>query len=206
MLSMDHAHCRNEDCRVGAEPLESGRKIAENCRLAPGCIAANHYAERDPIVPTVQKSALVFYSSSAMYALVSDIESYPQFLPWCRSTEILSRDGEMLQARIEMLKGGVHKSFTTRNWLRRDEMIEMHLLQGPFLRLDGFWRFHALRSDACKVSLEMSFEFSNNMLRLAIEPVFTQIGNSLVDSFCKRAVELYGRPKNITRGSRLRKT
>jgi ribosome-associated toxin RatA of RatAB toxin-antitoxin module len=85
-------------------------------------------------------------------------------------------------------------------------MIEMHLLQGPFLRLDGFWRFHALRSDACKVSLEMSFEFSNNMLRLAIELVFTQIGNSLVDSFCKRAVELYGRPKNITRGSRLRKT
>ncbi len=139
-----------------------------------------------------------------MYALVSDIESYPRFLPWCRSTEILSRDGETLQARIEMLKGGVHKSFTTQNRLRRDEMIEMHLLEGPFLRLDGFWRFHALRNDACKVSLDMNFEFSNNVLRMAVGPVFKQIANSLVDSFCKRAVELYGRPQISTRGSRLR--
>ncbi len=142
---------------------------------------------------TVQKSALVFYSAVDMYALVNDIESYPRFLPWCRSTQVLSRNDDEVRARIEMHKGGVHKSFTTRNRLRKDKMIEIRLLEGPFLRLEGFWRFQALRSDACKISLDMEFEFASSLLRMAIGPVFKQITHSLVDAFCKRAVELYGR-------------
>jgi ribosome-associated toxin RatA of RatAB toxin-antitoxin module len=72
-------------------------------------------------------------------------------------------------------------------------MIEIRLLEGPFLRLEGFWRFQPLRSDACKVSLDLEFEFSSQLLQLAIGPVFKQITNSLVDAFCKRAVELYGK-------------
>jgi ribosome-associated toxin RatA of RatAB toxin-antitoxin module len=144
-------------------------------------------------VTTVRKSALVLYSTEEMYSLVSDIESYPSFLPWCRSTQVLSRNGDELRARIEMHKGKVHKSFTTRNRLQKNKMIEIRLLEGPFLRLEGFWHFEALRSDACKVSLHMDFEFSNAVLRLAIGPVFKQITNSLVDAFCRRAVEIYGR-------------
>jgi ribosome-associated toxin RatA of RatAB toxin-antitoxin module len=128
-----------------------------------------------------------------MYSLVSDIESYPAFLPWCRSTQVLSRDGDELRARIEMHKGKVHKSFTTRNRLQKNKMIEIRLLEGPFLRLEGFWHFEALRSDACKVSLYMEFEFSSAVLRLAIGPIFKQIADSLVDAFCRRAVEIYGR-------------
>ena len=141
----------------------------------------------------VHKSALVLYSAAAMYALVNDIESYPRFLPWCRSTQVLSRNDDEVRARIEMHKGGVHKFFTTCNRLQKDKMIEIRLLEGPFLRLEGFWRFQALRSDACKVSLDMEFEFANSLLQMAIGPVFKQITNSLVDAFCKRAVELYGR-------------
>ena len=142
---------------------------------------------------TVQKSALVFYSAVDMYALVNDIESYPRFLPWCRSTQVLSCNDDEVRARIEMHKGGVHKSFTTRNRLQKDKMIEIRLLEGPFLRLEGFWRFQALRSDACKISLDMEFEFASSLLQMAIGPVFKQIIHSLVDAFCKRAVELYGR-------------
>ena len=141
----------------------------------------------------VNKSALVLYSAAEMYELVNDIESYPRFLPWCRSTQVLSRDEDEVRARIEMHKGGVHKSFATCNRLQKDKMIEIRLLEGPFLRLEGFWRFQALRSDACKVSLDLEFEFSSQLIQVAIGPVFKQITNSLVDAFCKRAVELYGR-------------
>jgi len=145
-------------------------------------------------VPTIHKSALVLYSTADMYALVSDIEAYPRFLPWCRTTEILSRHGDELRVRIDMLlKGGVRKTFTTRNRLQPDERIEIHLLDGPFLKLEGLWRFEPLRADACKVSLDMDFEFSSSVLRATIGPVFKQIANSMVDAFCKRAVDLYGR-------------
>lgn len=142
---------------------------------------------------TVKKSALVLYSAANMYALVSDIEAYPQFLPWCRSTHILSRNEDEVRATIEMVKGGVHKSFTTCNRMQRHKMIDIRLLEGPFKRLEGYWRFEPLRADASKISLDMEFEFSNHLLRMAVEPVFKQIANSLVDAFCKRARDLYGK-------------
>ena len=141
---------------------------------------------------TIKKSALVLYSAAEMYALVNDIEAYPQFLPWCRSTHVLMCGEDELRATIEMAKGGVHKSFTTFNRMQKHKMIDIRLLEGPFKRLEGYWRFEPLRADACKVSLDLEFEFSQ-LLRVVIEPVFKQIANSLVDAFCKRAVDLYGK-------------
>lgn len=142
---------------------------------------------------TVNKSALVLYSATEMYRLVEDIEAYPQFLPWCRSSRILSRSADEVRATIEMAKGGIYKSFTTCNRMEPDRAIDIRLLEGPFKRLQGHWRFETLRADASKVSLNMEFEFAGTLLRMAIEPVFKQIANSLVDAFCKRAVELYGK-------------
>ena len=153
---------------------------------------------------TVHRSALLLYPASDIYTLVSDIESYPEFLPWCRSSRILSRDGDELQARLEMLKGGVHKFFTTRNRAEKNQLIEICLLEGPFRRLEGAWRFQPLRHDACKVSLDMDFEFASSVLRAVIGPVFKQIANSLVDAFCQRAAEIYGRPQFHAGGSGLR--
>jgi ribosome-associated toxin RatA of RatAB toxin-antitoxin module len=144
-------------------------------------------------VATVKKSALVMYSAAEMYNLVNDIESYPQFLPWCRSSHIAPCGEEELRATIEMAKGGVHKTFTTSNRMQTHKMIDIRLLEGPFQRLEGYWRFEPLRADACKVSLDMEFEFSNALVRKVVEPVFKQIANSLVDAFCKRAVDLYGK-------------
>ena len=142
---------------------------------------------------TVKKSALILYSAAEMYALVSDIEAYPEFLPWCRSTQVLSRSEDEVRAVIEMVKGRVHKSFSTINRMQHHKMIDIRLLEGPFRRLEGYWRFDPLRVDASKVSLDMEFEFASPLLRMAVEPVFKQIANSLVDAFCKRAVDLYGR-------------
>lgn len=142
---------------------------------------------------TVKKSALVLYSAAEMYALVGDIEAYPRFLPWCRSSRVLSSNDDEVRATIEMVKGGIHKSFTTCNRMQRHKMIDIRLLEGPFKRLEGYWRFEPLRANASKVSLDMEFEFANHLLRMAVEPVFKQIANSLVDAFCKRAVDLYGK-------------
>jgi len=72
-------------------------------------------------------------------------------------------------------------------------MIEMRLIKGPFKHLNGFWRFDALKDEsACKISLDLDFEFENRLLALAVGPVFSQIANSMVDAFCKRAMEVYG--------------
>ena len=142
---------------------------------------------------SISKSALVPYSPAEMFALVEDIEAYPQFLPWCSEARVLERSADEVRATIALSKGGVDKAFTTCNRIQQGKMIEMRLVEGPFRHLEGFWRFAPLGSDGCKVSLDMEFEFASRMLDLVVGPVFSQVANSLVDSFQQRAVEVYGK-------------
>lgn len=140
----------------------------------------------------ISRNALVPYSTEEMYRLVDDIESYPDFLPWCRSTKVISRDENEVKASIEIARGALNKSFTTLNRLQHNKIIEMRLVSGPFKHLQGFWRFDALGEQASKISFDLDFEFDSRLLALAVGPVFNQIVNSMVDAFSKRAVEVYG--------------
>ncbi len=142
---------------------------------------------------TINKSALVAYSAAQMYALVNDIKSYPDFLPWCSGSTILSQNEDEIRATVVIAHGSLNKSFTTCNRLQHDKMVEMRLEQGPFKRLEGFWRFDILGEQACKVSLDLEFEFKNRLVGMAMGPIFSQIANTLVDAFSKRAVDVYGK-------------
>jgi len=141
----------------------------------------------------IKRSALVYYSPAEMYQLVNDISSYPEFLPWCRSAEVKSESETEMIASVEIAKGVLDKTFTTHNKLQKDFRIELELVDGPFKKLEGYWQFDKLKTEnACRVNLELDFEFDNAMMSLAAKPIFTQIANSLVDAFCKRAVDVYG--------------
>lgn len=141
---------------------------------------------------SVRRSAFVPYSAHEMYDLVADLESYPQFLPWCSGARILSQDEEQTIASIDIAYHRVRKTLTTRNRLQPGELMEVRLVEGPFKQLHGFWRFQALAARASRISLDLEFDFSNRVLTLTLGPVFATIANSLVDSFRTRAVELYG--------------
>jgi ribosome-associated toxin RatA of RatAB toxin-antitoxin module len=143
-------------------------------------------------MPTVNKSALVEFKPQAMFNIVDDVEKYSEFLPWCGSSSVLSRSEDEVKATIEISHSGMRKSFTTLNRLQPGKIIEVQLIDGPFKHLHGFWRFEALGNKGCKVTLDLEYEFSNKLLGLAIGPVFTQIANTFVDAFCKRAEAIYG--------------
>jgi ribosome-associated toxin RatA of RatAB toxin-antitoxin module len=141
----------------------------------------------------IQRSALVHYSPAEMYQLVNNVVDYPAFLPWCRSSRLISETETEMTASIEIAKGVLNKTFITRNQLQRDKRVDLQLVEGPFKKLSGYWQFDALKTEnACKVNLDLEFEFDNAMMSIAAKPIFTQIANSLVDAFCKRAVEVYG--------------
>lgn len=133
------------------------------------------------------------YSPAEMYELVNNVGAYASFLPWCKSSRVLSESADEMQASVEIAKGILNKTFTTRNHLTKNKKIEMDLVDGPFRKLTGFWQFNELKAEnACKVILELEFEFDSAMMSIAATPIFTQIANSLVDAFSKRAVEVYG--------------
>lgn len=141
---------------------------------------------------SIRRSALVPYSAHEMYNVVADIESYPQFLPWCSGARMLSQKEDEAIASIDIAYHKMRKTFTTHNRLQPDELIEVRLVEGPFKHLRGFWQFQSLAARSSRISLDLEFDFSNKMLALTLGPVFASIANSLVDSFRKRAVELYG--------------
>lgn len=141
----------------------------------------------------ITRSALVLYSPDQMFDLVNDVESYPSFLPWCRSSKVISKSPEEVIASLDLAKGGIHHVFTTRNRLIHDESIQIALVNGPFEHLEGLWQFDMIGDNqGCRVTLNMDFEFSNRIISMALGPIFTQISGSLVDAFCKRAQDIYG--------------
>ncbi len=128
-----------------------------------------------------------------MFTLVADIPSYPKFLPWCGGARGLSSAADdAVIAAIDISYHGVQKSFTTRNLLQPDKMMEIRLLDGPFSYLQGFWSFATLGDRASKVTLDLEFEVANRLVGTVLTPVFSSLANQLVDSFHQRARALYG--------------
>ena len=140
----------------------------------------------------INRSALVPYTAKEMFALVSDIEAYPDFLPWCTQASVLSHRHDEVRASVSFSVGGMSRSFATRNYLQVNKMIEMQLVEGPFSSLHGCWQFDSLGDAGCKISLHLEYDFSSRMLGMVVGPVFNQISNTMVDSFQQRAVEVYG--------------
>lgn len=141
---------------------------------------------------TINKSALVPYSPEKMFKLVDDIQAYSDFLPWCGKATEISRDDKNIEASILISHSGLNKEFTTQNKNTAFDKIEMHLVNGPFKNLDGVWLFEPLGETACKVSLNLEFEFSSKIIGITLGPVFSKIANSIVDAFIKRADSVYG--------------
>jgi len=149
----------------------------------------------------VKKSVLLWHTPHEIYRLVTDVEKYPEFLPWCERVEVLSRDEQGPTARLHLAYSGIRHTFTTKNVQIADEPVHIKLVDGPFSLLDGLWRFVPLPlpaasggidSVACKIGFELRYEFSNAILEAAISPVFDRIANTFVDSFVRRAEQVHG--------------
>ena len=146
---------------------------------------------------TVHKSVLIWYSAEEMFSLVVDVASYPEFLPWCDHAAVLGQDEHGMKAEIGIAFGGIRQVFKTRNEHVAGRRVKMKLVEGPFSRLDGQWKFIPLGGDgeqqrACKVELELHYGFKSSALGSLVGPVFDKIAGSLVDAFVKRAEQVYG--------------
>lgn len=139
----------------------------------------------------VKKSREVPFSCEKMYNLVNDIESYKEFLPYFASSVVHHRDEDEVQATLSISAAGMSKSFTTRNRLQANKMIEIRLVDGPFSHLEGFWRFDETH-DGCVVSFDLEFDFAGRMFSMLLGPIFEQVTDTIVDAFCERAETLYG--------------
>jgi ribosome-associated toxin RatA of RatAB toxin-antitoxin module len=130
-----------------------------------------------------------------MYCLVNDVASYPQFMDGCSSVDIIEHTDELMRATLYLKKAGMEVSFTTCNQLVAGTSIEMYLQDGPFKTFNGLWQFKALSDSACKLTLDLEFEFKSRTLAKLATGMFSGVSSNLVDSLCKRADEIYKKAK-----------
>lgn len=140
-------------------------------------------------MPTVTKSVIVARSAGTMFALVDDVERYPEFLPWCRSTVVFERTEEITRARLDIDYRGLKTHIVTLN--RKEPPTEMTLefVEGPFERFGAKWTFIPLGDEGCRVEYAMDYRFSSGTIERLVAPVFGYIAETLVDRFVARARE-----------------
>ena len=144
---------------------------------------------------TVNKSVLLWHSAAEMFALVTDVARYPEFLPWCDQAAVLQEDAAGMTAKVGLSIAGISQSFTTRNIHEKDRKVTLELVKGPFSKLSGQWNFTPIGKPderACRIDFSLSYDFSNVVLAALVGPVFDKIAGSLVDAFVKRADQVYG--------------
>jgi ribosome-associated toxin RatA of RatAB toxin-antitoxin module len=140
----------------------------------------------------VEKSVLIERTAVQMFELVDRVEDYPKFLPWCGGTELLERTESKTAARLHINYHGLKAHFATENAKQPPNWMNIALREGPFRSMDGGWKFTPLGETACKVEFRLHYEFSSKILEKALGPVFHHIANTFVESFVKRAQQLYG--------------
>ncbi len=140
-------------------------------------------------MPQVIKTKTVPFSCPQMFALVADIESYPQFLPWCSKAAIKEKTSSEVVATLTAV-AGIGIEFTTRNRNYPPDRIEMELVNGVLEKLVGEWKFTVL-AGGCRVLFKVDFELPRGLAMLSVSFFLKQAMGSIVDAFSKRAQQVY---------------
>ena len=122
-----------------------------------------------------------------IFNLINDIDSYPDYLPWCTKTEVIEKPDHSIIGKIFISKSFINWNFSTKNIIKKNESISLELVDGPFESLNGKWSFSVIDGFNTRVSLEINYKFKSSLIELSIEPIFTSIMNSILKSFIQEA-------------------
>lgn len=140
----------------------------------------------------IDRSALVPWSPQQMFALVKDVDAYATFLPWCAGSKLVSETSTEIVGRLEVARGGIRQSLTTRNRIEPPTRMYIELIEGPFKEFSGLWTFTALGDAGCKVNLRLRFEVDGRLMNFALGKIFNVAADRMVEAFCERADAVYG--------------
>ena len=136
---------------------------------------------------------VVRHSPEQLYALVADVQSYPQFLPWCLAARIRHQDEVSLAADLIIGFRMFREKFTSYVDLDAEELeINVRYAEGPFRYLSNKWRFLP-HEEGCEIDFYVDFEFNSRLLQSVIETLFTEAVRRMVQAFEARADVLYGK-------------
>ena len=142
-------------------------------------------------MPTHAEKRHLPHSPQEMFALVADIEKYPEFLPWCVGTRVRSDDGEVVLADMVIGYKMFRETFTSEVRLSQPDRIDVAYMDGPFKYLNNHWIFLLEPDGTCTVDFYVDFEFRSKFLQKMIGSIFNEAVKIMVSAFEKRAGSVY---------------
>jgi coenzyme Q-binding protein COQ10 len=146
-------------------------------------------------MPTHAEERVLPYTPEQLFALVAEVERYPEFLPWCVGARIKERRPDLIVADLIIGFRMFRERFTSRVSLDRPRRIDVAYADGPFRYLNNHWTF-APHPEGCRVDFFVDFEFKSRLLQKVIEVLFSEAVRRMVGAFEKRARDLYGAPSH----------
>lgn len=140
---------------------------------------------------TIRRLVIAPYSASSMYKLVEDIDSYPEFLPWCQAATRESNEGVEI-GKLTISYRGLKTTLVTQNTYKPVKAITMQLLEGPLSQLNGNWTFIPIEAHRCRVELELSYAFNNIVMGKIFSSLFAFVFDRFIHDFMERARLKYG--------------
>lgn len=150
-------------------------------------------------MPTFRTTRPVKHSPAKMFALVADVERYPEFVPLCESLRIIRRvqSGEGIETLVAAMSVGykaIRESFTTRVTLDHPRLrIDVEYVDGPFKYLENRWTFRETAT-GCDVEFYITYEFKSFALGILMGSVFDRAFKKFTEAFEQRADDIYGQP------------
>ena len=145
-------------------------------------------------MPTHAEKKILPYKPAQMFALVADIERYPEFLPWCLECRVIEQKGQKILARLTIGYKIFRETFTSEVVLdEKSGTIDVRYIRGPFRYLNNHWQFEAVPKDKCEVDFNIDFEFRTPLLQKVMGLFFNEAVRRMIQAFEARAEALYGR-------------
>lgn len=143
-------------------------------------------------MPTHAEKKWLPQTPQQLFDLVADVESYPQFLPWCVACRINRREGNVMWADLVVGFKMLREKFTSKVVLDSPRRIDVEYLHGPFKYLNNHWNFDPAENGGTVISFFIDFEFRSKMLQRLMGALFNEAVRRMVGAFEKRAADLYG--------------
>lgn len=141
-------------------------------------------------MPTHAERRFLPFPPEQLYALVADVQRYPEFLPWCTACRIKSKEGNVITADLVIGFKMIRERFTSQVTLTPEERIDVEYTSGPLRYLNNHWVFEPAPG-GCVIDFYIDFEFKSRLFQRLAGVVFNEAVRRMVGAFETRAKQLY---------------
>ena len=131
------------------------------------------------------------YSKKQMFDLISDVSKYPEFLPWCVSTNIYNKSNDTFFSDMEIGFKFIKETFTSKVTLIESNKVCSEAISGAFKKMNNIWEINYISEQECEINLSIEFQFKSLILQNIIGKLFEKASKKMITAFEDRAYDLY---------------